>query len=102
MLLSPPKNGTGTELWKSDGTEAGTVRVKDIIPGPSGGFPSRLTPAGSLIFFSASDNTSGVELWKSDGTEAGTVRVKDINPGPASTNIINLAAVGNTLYFSAY
>src|SRR5262245_14742102 len=26
---------TGRELWKSDGTEAGTVLVKDINPGPS-------------------------------------------------------------------
>ena len=30
---SPPRRGTGRELWKSDGTAAGTVLVKDINPG---------------------------------------------------------------------
>jgi ELWxxDGT repeat protein len=29
----------GYELWKSDETEAGTVRVKDIYPGANGSFP---------------------------------------------------------------
>src|SRR5262249_30319940 len=27
---------TGRELWESDGTEAGTVRVRDVLPGPAG------------------------------------------------------------------
>jgi ELWxxDGT repeat protein len=25
---------TGSELWKSDGTGSGTMRVADILPGP--------------------------------------------------------------------
>src|SRR5690348_13654005 len=32
----------GTELWLSDGTEAGTVLLRDINPGPA----SALPPAG--------------------------------------------------------
>ena len=33
-------DGTNSlELWKSDGTAAGTVLVKDIAPGPSGSGP---------------------------------------------------------------
>ena len=30
----------GTELWKTDGTSAGTVQVKDIQPGQDGSYPS--------------------------------------------------------------
>ena len=30
----------GWELWKSDGTKAGTVLVKDIIPGGTAASPS--------------------------------------------------------------
>ena len=30
----------GRELWKSDGTAAGTVLVKDINPGSIGSYPS--------------------------------------------------------------
>uniref|UniRef100_UPI00056C1DDD hypothetical protein n=1 Tax=Microcystis aeruginosa TaxID=1126 RepID=UPI00056C1DDD len=68
------------ELWKSDGTAAGTVLVKDINPGSSSSYPGSLTAVGNTLFFTAYDGLggSGTELWKSDGTAAGTVLVKDI------------------------
>ena len=93
----------GGELWKSDGTAAGTVMVKDIYPHVDDDYayrPDWLTDVGGTLFFSADDSTHGRELWKSDGTEGGTVMVKDINPdgssGPGS-----LTDVGGTLFFSA-
>ena len=67
---------TGTELWKSDGTESGTVLVEDINPGGSS-FPQYLTNVAGTLFFFANDGNSGQELWKSDGTATGTVLVKD-------------------------
>ena len=69
------------ELWRSDGTEAGTVMVKDIRPGEFGSGPDDLTDVGGTLYFAADDGTHGCELWRSDGTEAGTVMVKDIRPG---------------------
>src|ERR1700710_2272623 len=63
----------GTELWRSDGTAAGTRRVKDICPGSCPSNPLFLTAVGSELFFSADDGAHGYELWKSDGTEAGTL-----------------------------
>jgi ELWxxDGT repeat protein len=108
----------GVELWKTDGTEAGTVLVKDINPAPpapttttckrnkncaGGSWIDDMTLVGKTLYFSANDGQKGVELWKTDGTEAGTVLVKDINPSSASraSDIANLVAVGRTLYFSA-
>jgi ELWxxDGT repeat protein len=35
----------GTELWKSDGTAAGTALVKDVNPGSAGSWPGWLTVA---------------------------------------------------------
>ncbi len=70
------------ELWKSDGTAAGTVMVKDIYPGSQGSRPAGLINVNGTLFFAALNETSGFELWKSDGTEEGTVLVKDISPGP--------------------
>src|SRR5204863_9204611 len=70
----------GTELWKSDGTAAGTVLVKDINPGSGGSGPDGLTNVNGTLFFRAF-RTNGPELWKSDGTAAGTALVRDINRG---------------------
>lgn len=88
-------DGSGRELWKSDGTSAGTVLVKDIFPGtypyyyngnfwadyPNDSYPTKLTAVGGTLFFVADDGANGQELWKSDGTSAGTVLVKDIYTG---------------------
>lgn len=63
--------GHGVELWKSDGTDAGTALVKDIWPGTTTSNAFGLTAMNGLLFFSADDGTHGVELWKSDGTDAG-------------------------------
>ena len=73
----------GYELWKSDGTEAGTVMVKDIYPGDNDAFGGDINifDLNGTLYFTANDGEHGYELWKSDGTEAGTIMVKDINPG---------------------
>ncbi|MDX1964372.1 MAG: fibronectin type III domain-containing protein, partial [Pirellulales bacterium] len=92
---------SGSELWKSDGTEAGTVRVKDILPGSRKSDPRYLTNLGGTLYFRADDGSSGTELWRSDGTEAGTVRVKDIRPGTLLVPPRDLTDLGGTLYFTA-
>jgi ELWxxDGT repeat protein len=91
----------GTELWKSDGTAAGTVMVKDINPGAGGSSPTELANFNGILFFSADDGASGIELWKSDGTQAGTVMVKDISPGSSASEPRDFTAVGDTLFFTA-
>jgi len=93
---------SGHELWKSDGTGAGTVLVKDIAAGVSGSDPSRLADVNGTLFFAASDGGSGFELWKSDGTASGTVRVKDIVAGSGSSYPDSLVNVNGTLFFRAY
>jgi ELWxxDGT repeat protein len=88
-------------LWKSDGTTAGTVMVKDINPGSVSSNPSYLANVNGTLFFSANDGTHGVELWKSDGTTAGTVLVKDIDPGSAGSAPSWLTSANGSLYFAA-
>jgi ELWxxDGT repeat protein len=93
----------GSELWKSDGTSAGTVMVKDInTTAGTGSNPTGLVNLGGTLYFGANDGVNGVELWKSDGTSAGTTLLKDINPGAASAAIANnTVLVGSKFYFSA-
>lgn len=92
----------GQELWRTDGTPAGTVLVKDVYPGVGGGLVgSSLARVGNTIFFAGADDTHSAELWKSDGTEAGTVMVKDLNPGFTSSFPKQLASIDGTLFFRA-
>lgn len=71
----------GDQLWKSDGTEDGTVGVKNMQLGAESPSPTQLTNIDGTLFFVADDGVSGKELWKSDGTSEGTVLVKDIKMG---------------------
>ncbi|HSK77403.1 MAG TPA: ELWxxDGT repeat protein [Thermoanaerobaculia bacterium] len=90
----------GIELWKSDGTEAGSQLVRDICPGACSSRPKHLTAVGNNLFFTASDGVHGHELWKSDGTEAGTVRLTDLAEdsfwGP---EIVAVTNAGNVAIF---
>ena len=73
LLFSASDRPTGiddvisAELWKTDGTEAGTVQVADIYPGVQGSEPCELTNVGGTAFFTAWTGTSGFALFKSDG-----------------------------------
>jgi ELWxxDGT repeat protein len=90
----------GPELWKTDGTEAGTTFIKDIEPGSEGSFPEYLTPIGGELFFvTFSPANREPALWKTDGTTAGTVLVKSFSIGYGD-DPRGLTAVNGTLFFS--
>ncbi|HZH78453.1 MAG TPA: hypothetical protein VEY88_20660, partial [Archangium sp.] len=89
-------------LWKSDGTAAGTVPVKEYAASPgdlSSGVLSELTPLGSRLFFVVGDAPHGRELWVSDGTMGGTRLVKDITAGSGDSHLFNLTATRRSLLF---
>lgn len=92
----------GAELWKSDGTAAGTVLVADVNAGASSSSPQQLTNVDGTLFFTADNGINGRELWKSDGTAAGTVLVKDISiASAASSDPTELVNVAGVLFFTA-
>src|SRR5262249_19341965 len=92
---------TGLELWKTDGTVAGTVRVADIRPGLPGSIGTAASAVvGGVLYFPANDGTTGQELWRSDGTSAGTTLVKDLAQGASSSNLANFTAVSSKLFFT--
>lgn len=91
----------GFELWKSDGTPAGTVLVKDIFAGADSSFPVQLTNVNGTLFFNAYDGIHGTELWKSDGTTGGTTLVKDIRAGSPSSAPGLFTNVSGTVFFVA-
>src|SRR5262245_37843136 len=80
-LFSAQTPAAGKELWRSDGTSAGTWLVRDILPGATGSSPFGLVLVNGVLYFAANDGVSGTELWRSDGTSSGTTLVRDISPG---------------------
>jgi ELWxxDGT repeat protein len=66
------------EIWKSDGTAAGTVPLTNV-----GDDAFNFFDMDGTLYFSGGSTFSGdgYELWKSDGSASGTFMVKDINPG---------------------
>ena len=100
LLCSADDGIHGKELWRSNGTLAGTRMVKDINPGSGLGTGAGSTAVGGTLYFSATDGVHGGELWRTDGTRAGTRMVKDIDPGSGS-GASEMTDVGGTLYFIA-
>ena len=86
------------ELWKSDGTITGTLKVTNNTICSTG---ICLAYAGKTVYFSAKDQEHGLELWKTDGTPEGTVMVKDINPGSASSNPLYFYNLNEVIYFGS-
>ena len=102
LFFSADTGPNGRELWKSDGTEAGTVMVKDIRPGSGDSDPSALVAMNGILYFGANNGSAnGWELWRSDGTDAGTYMVRDIQPGFGSSFADGLVAMNGYVYFSA-
>ncbi len=65
---------TGRELWRTDGTAAGTFEVVDACPGACAGSPRSVATNGRSYFFLASSG-AGEDLWVTGGSPASTVRL---------------------------
>ncbi len=100
LFFSAAANGTDIQLWKSDGTAAGTVLVQNINQGLKHFYYDFHNLNGTLIFSYQNDSLGG-ELWKSDGTPEGTSLVRDISPGPVSSSPYYLTNYNGTLVFVA-
>ena len=89
------------EPWATDGSQAGTTRVLDIVSGAAGSAPEWLVQAGGLVYFSATTAANGRELWASDGTPSGTQMIRDIRSGTGSSNAQSFTRVSNKIVFLA-
>lgn len=58
----------GYELWRTDGTTAGTYMLKDINKKPASSYPKPMFGLGNYMYFMADDISRGNEVWRTDGT----------------------------------
>ncbi|RKH18593.1 ELWxxDGT repeat protein, partial [Corallococcus sp. CA031C] len=73
-------SATRHELWRSDGTDAGTVRLRDF--GTTVDVSSLDAKTGNAMLFFVREVEGATSLWRTDGTAAGTVQVKRLDAGP--------------------
>lgn len=95
----------GNELWKTNGTAAGTVMVKDIVPGETESITlgsENFETYHNEVYFRATPFGGSYHLYRTDGTEAGTEMLVPTTVTNANPDPVNMFNVGNrTLYFSA-
>ena len=75
-LYFQANSGNGFELWKSDGTSAGTIMVTNINSGTANNWPNYflIGSIGNTLYFTATD-VDGPAIWESDGTTTGTEKI---------------------------
>jgi ELWxxDGT repeat protein len=122
-------NSTGTSLWVTDGTDAGTVRLGSTISTTSAQ-PEQFTVSGDYVYFRFTVGFGSADLCRHDGTNwsvfvdqaspqyltdfngtllYGSGQLWAVDPGaatpralPGVSNIVGIARSGNTAYDSAY
>lgn len=80
QVFFAPRTDDGVELWRTDGSAAGTAMVADLVPGPQSSFPHLLGALGDLVVFEAGDGAGKGSLWRSDGTAPGTYTLAESPP----------------------
>ena len=98
----------GVELWKTDGTAAGTRMLSDIGPATSSYAYEALLfhdPApmmsGDYVYFWAPSRPY-VDLWRSDGTAAGTINLTKSLPDAFRTPPVTGRDKGRAVAFGAH
>ncbi len=94
----------GDQLWRSDGTRAGTFPLTGAVGPRYFTYPNPFAVLGGVLYFITYEQSfpdPSEQLWRSDGTAAGTYLVTDVGPGLYSYHQDVLIAAGKRLFFVA-
>ena len=105
LFFMATETATGSELWVSNGTDAGTFIPKEGNVGTANGVETSTTLFEALdnvvIYRGISGGTTNTEPWVSDGTTIGTFQLMDINTGNNGSAPQQGKRVGAYVYFLA-
>jgi ELWxxDGT repeat protein len=99
----------GHNLWKSNGSSAGTQIVANFAPPAEDeeqpdwyGLQGDLVDMNGDVYFATFHKEDGDSLWVTDGTQGGTELLVEGTPGASSSEPVSLGGnpvLGDTLYF---
>jgi ELWxxDGT repeat protein len=104
LLFTASDGRDGLTLWRTDGSDSGTVQMLQGSPGSASSMPDPLLAevlaVGDRVLFLANDGAHGTEWWSSNGTNSGTMLLKDINSS-LSGSMYGPTVIGDRMYFQA-
>jgi ELWxxDGT repeat protein len=90
-----------TRLWRSDGTESGTIKLNSATSALTGCGRWATKWNGRVYYFATPQGFGGAELWSTDGTASGT-RMEVALPGNVGGgNLCDLTVTSTGLVFTA-
>ncbi len=98
-FVTSETNAATLDLWKSNGTTSGTIRIARL--GPDDSQSHQLTNVNGTLFFRGHDAANGHELWMSNGTVAGTAIVRNLRYGAQNSTLTDLINHNGKLLFNA-
>ncbi len=101
FVFTAYQDGSGYEPWVSDGTQAGTMLLKDVYPGTTYSNCFGYTAYNGKLYFSARSKAYSIELWETDGTPAGTKQVIQISAYSPTNGLAYLRVFNGKMYFVA-
>jgi ELWxxDGT repeat protein len=107
VVFAATTTAGGSEVWKSDGTAAGTVPLPEIVPGPGSSSPIFFASAGGRVYFQAQDGVTGNELWAVDVAQGavavGDATIEEDDTGTATLSFpVRLESASATAVVVAY
>ncbi|MBA4850567.1 3-coathanger stack domain-containing protein [Emticicia sp. BO119] len=99
-----------TNLFRTDGTVAGTIKLTNFIPSSlNEGLDNSFWDGSmendfgfdNIFLFPARTSNEGIELWRSDGTAIGTYLLKDFIIGAEASNPKEFRTINGLTYFYA-
>ena len=109
--LEPPhhlfvRRVPGQQLWRSDGSSAGTTMLLDLAAAPiHATYVECIVPVSADSVFILVEVESGYALLRTDGTAAGTTMLLTPDTMPATTQLEYLSCptvLGDSIVFAAY
>jgi ELWxxDGT repeat protein len=111
MYFGVDYGGSNPQLWRTNGTEAGTVQVDHGTTAEEqshrvflndGDHPA-FVGAGQYLYFLTDDDGAGTtSLWRNDSQTGVSEKLRTLDGGPEHLAPWNLTAIGQDVYFAAY